>query len=340
MFGCRQISRNTPLTINSKRSVDMPSNVASRRDDDMSNRIDPDVLETVAQAFSSDFVVVPIACILPVKAIEKTAKSSHKYRQIAASIREIGLVEPPVVIQDVRDAGSYLLLDGHLRIEVLRDLGQIEVECLISTDDEAFTYNKRVNRLSPVQEQRMIAKAIERNVPRDKIARALDINVKSLVRKVQLLDGICEEAIGLLKDKICPMAVFDVLRKMSPMRQIETAELLINANNFSVNYASAILAGTPQAQLVDAQSPKRLKGMTAQAIARMERELARLQEAITSIQDSYGQDHLHLTVVKGYLRKLITNDRVARYLEQYQPELLIEFQKIAEMTSTLPSEAA
>jgi hypothetical protein len=36
----------------------------------------------------------------------------------------------------------------------------------------------------------------------------------------------------------------------------------------------------------------------------------------------------------------IANDRVARYLEQYQPELLIEFQKIAEMTSTLPSEAA
>ena len=139
--------------------------------------------------------------------------------------------------------------------------------------------------------------------------------------------------VGLLKDKICPMAVFDVLRKMNPMRQIETAELLINANNFSVSYASAILAGTPQAQLVDAQTPKRLKGMTAEAIARMERELTRLQEAIT--QDSYGQDHLHLTVVKGYLTKMIGNERVAKYLARYQPEFLGEFQKIAEMTSTL-----
>ncbi len=252
----------------------------------------------------------------------------------------MGLVEPPAVIRDSRDSQSYLLLDGHLRIEVLRDLGATEVECLISTDDEAFIYNKRISRLSPVQEQRMIAKAIERDVPRDKIARALDINVRSLTRKVQLLDGICEEAIGLLKDKICPMAVFDVLRKMSPMRQVETAELLINANNFSVSYASAILAGTPQAQLVDAQTPKRLKGMTAEAIARMERELTRLQEAITSIQDSYGQDHLHLTVVKGYLTKLIGNERIAKYLARYPPEFLSEFQKIAEMTSTLPSEAA
>ncbi|WP_370140688.1 hypothetical protein [Bradyrhizobium diazoefficiens] len=40
--------------------------------------------------------------------------------------------------------------------------------------------------------------------------------------------------------------------------------------------------------------------MTAEAIMRMERELSRLQEAISSIQDTYGQDHLHLTVVKRY----------------------------------------
>jgi len=144
----------------------------------MNKAIDPQLIEVVAQAFDSDFVIIPIASILPVKAIEKTVKSSHKYRQILASIREVGLVEPPAVIRDSRDSGSYLLLDGHLRIEALRDLGATEVECLISTDDEAFTYNKRISRLSPVQEQRMIAKAIERNVPRDKIARAASTRTK------------------------------------------------------------------------------------------------------------------------------------------------------------------
>jgi hypothetical protein len=96
----------------------------------MSKPVDPNALDTIAQAFGSDCVVVPIASILPVRAIEKTAKSSHKYRQIAA-IREIGLVEPPVVVPDTRDTNSCLLLDGHLRIEVLRDLGHTEVECLI-----------------------------------------------------------------------------------------------------------------------------------------------------------------------------------------------------------------
>src|SRR3977135_4231011 len=108
----------------------------------MSKPVDQNALPAVAQALGADCVVIPIASILPVKAIEKTAKSSHKYRQIAASIREIGLVEPPAVIQDSRDPNSYLLLDGHLRIEALRDLGQTEVECLVSTDGAPLIYNQ------------------------------------------------------------------------------------------------------------------------------------------------------------------------------------------------------
>jgi len=301
---------------------------------------EPGPIDTVTQGFDAICAVIPLNALLPVRAINQSVRASHKFRQIAASIAEIGLVEPPVVVRDGRDPKLYLLLDGHLRVEVLRDLGVAEVECLISRDDEAFTYNKRVNRLSAVQEQRMIAKAIERRVPKEKIAKALAINVRSIARKLQLLDGICGEVTVLLKDKFCPMAVFDILRKMRPLRQIEAAELMINANNYAVSYASAILTATPQSELVDAKTTKRLKGMTAEAIARMETELARLQAATTSIQDSYGEDHLHLTVAKAYLGKLIANERIARYLNQHHSELLGEFRKIAEMTSSLPSEAA
>lgn len=68
-----------------------------------------------------------------------------------------------------------------------------------------------------------------------------------------------------------------------------------------------------------------VKGISPEAIARMESELARIQEAITSIQETYGQDHLHLTVVKGYLAKLLGNARVVRYLMQRRPEFLTEF---------------
>jgi hypothetical protein len=287
----------------------------------------------VAFGFEAGCVRLPIATLLPVKALRSTVKMSAKYQQIAASIREIGLVEPPVV---ARSGGGFLILDGHIRIEILKDLGEGEVECLVSTDDEAFTYNKRISRLSAVQEHAMIVRAIGRGVPEDKIARALAINVSTIQRKSRLLDGICAEAASLLKDKQAPMALFEILKKMKPMRQIETAELLINANNYSVSYAAALLAGTPQAQLVNSDKPKKVKGVTPEAMARMEQELTRLQAQVSAVQDSYGREHLRLTVIKGYLGKLLGNPRVVRYLLQNRPAFLSEFQAIAEVKSTLP----
>lgn len=297
------------------------------------------MIKKVQLGFENDCVTIPVSDILPVRVLSKSIKSSRKYIQITASIREIGLVEPPVIARNGDASGGWLLLDGHVRIEVLKDLGQEQVECLVSTDDEAFTYNKRISRIAPIQEHRMILKAIERGVSEEKIAAALDLNPRSIQRKVKLLDGICPEAVAILKDKACTAAVFTHLRKMIALRQIEAAELMVNANNYSVAYISAILAGTPQAQLVDANKPKRIKGVTPQAVARMEKELARLQEGITQIQDTYGQDHLQLTVLRGYVAKLLGNARVLRYLMQTRPEFLSEFQTIAEMDTVVPAEA-
>lgn len=108
----------------------------------------------VALGFENDCITILVADILPVRVLSKSVKSSRKYIQIAASIREVGLVEPPVVVRNAGEGESWLLLDGHIRIEVLKGLGIEQVECLVSTDDEAFTYNKRISRLAPIQEHR------------------------------------------------------------------------------------------------------------------------------------------------------------------------------------------
>lgn len=294
----------------------------------------------VAAGFEKEFLTVPIAALLPTRSLRKTIRASQKYHTIAVTIREVGLVEPPAIARIPGNDEQFLLVDGHVRIAILKDMGVTEVECLVSHEDEAYTYNKRVSRLAAVQEHKMMLQAIEKGVPADVIAKKLDVNERTVRRKVRLLEGICPEAEDLLKDKPCPMAVFDILRRMVPLRQIEAAEFMVNANNYTVNYASAILAGTPHEQLVQTDKLKRVRGLTPEAMARMERELARLQEQITSIQDSYGPDHLQLTVAKGYVAKLLGNARVVRYLMHHQPEFLSEFQAIAEMTTTLPSEAA
>lgn len=263
-------------------------------------------------------------------------KISHKYLQIAKSIREIGLVEPPVVARDLAAPGRYLLLDGHLRVEILKDEGRTEVECIVSTDDEALTYNRNVNRLSSVQERAMIVRAIERGVPEAKIAAAMSLEVVSVQRRVKMLDGICQEVVAQLADKHCPLAVFDILRKMRPLRQMTAADLLVNHNNFSVAYASAILASTPQSEIV-AGAKAKPKGVSPAAMAQMERELAHLQAAVGSVQESFSQDNLHLMVAKGYLAKLLANPRVRRLLQSHYPDYLEQFKAISEITSTMPA---
>ena len=46
----------------------------------------------------------------------------------------------------------------------LKELGRECVSCLVSRDDEAYTYNKYINRLSAIQEHCMILKALQAGV--------------------------------------------------------------------------------------------------------------------------------------------------------------------------------
>jgi hypothetical protein len=202
---------------------------------------------------------------------------------------------------------------------------------LVSTDDEAFTYNKRVNRIAMIQEHRMILKAVERGVSEERIAKALNVDVQTIRRKRHLLDGICAEAAEILKDKHIAIQTFAELKKMAPLRQIEAAELMVAMNKYTIGYAKSLLAATPQAQLVESSKPKRVKGLTDEQVALMERESVNLEREFRIAEKSYGTDHLDLVLTNGYLGKLLGNVRVVRYLAQHHQDILNEFQRLAEM---------
>jgi ParB-like chromosome segregation protein Spo0J len=288
-------------------------------------------ISIVTMAFEGAEQRIAIADIQPLKIVSDVVKGTSKYTQIAASIRQVGVVEPPVVARDRGEPSKYLLLDGHSRIEVLKDMGEIDVVCLVSTDDEAFTYNKHVNRIAPIQEHRMILKAVERGVSQERIAKALNVDVQSIRRKRHLLDGICAEAAEILKDKHIAIHTFLELKKMMPLRQIEAAELMVAMNTYTISYARSLLAATPESQLVESTMPKRVKGLSKEQIALMEHESVNLEREFMIAEKSYGADHLDLIVTVGYLGKVIGNARVIRYLAQHHREILTEFQKIAGM---------
>jgi hypothetical protein len=78
-----------------------------------------------------------------------------------------------------------------------------------------------------------------------------------------------------------------------------------------------------------------VKGLTEDQMALMERESANLERELKMAEQSYGADHLDLVLAKGYLGKLLGNARVVRYLAQHHHEFLAEFQRIAELETTL-----
>ncbi|WP_106745420.1 plasmid partitioning protein RepB C-terminal domain-containing protein [Yoonia maritima] len=287
--------------------------------------------KTVAAAFEKELLTIPFDKIAPLYLVTPQKRASIKFKQIAASIHEIGLVEPIVVARDPHNPDQFTLLDGHLRHEVLKDQGNTDARCLVSTDDEAFTYNKRINRLATIQEHKMILRALSLGVPEARLASALNINIRTLKQKRQLLDGICDEAAELLKDKQVALTGFQILKKMKPLRQIEAAQLMVAMNKYTINYARSLLAATPESLLVSAATPKQIRGISREQLDLMERESANLEREVRLVEDSYGVDHLDLVLARGYITKLMGSDRVTRYLSVHHDAFLSAFERISEI---------
>ncbi len=290
-------------------------------------------MSEVVLGFIPETLSVPLERILPSRQTPAEIISSRKFKQIRASIEEVGLIEPLSVTPVQKKSDHHLLLDGHVRLLAIKDLGYTEAPCLVAKDDESYTYNSRINRLSTIQEHFMIRRAIERGVPKDRLARALSVDLRSMDKKITLLDGICPEAADLLKDRQFSADLSRVIRKMKPTRQIECVELMVSADNVTVSYAEALFVATPAEMLVDGKKPQKLRGLTQVQMLRMEREMANLQGQYKWVEQTYGQDMLNLVLARGYLVKILENKAIARHLKQRQPEVLEQFQSIIETTS-------
>lgn len=266
------------------------------------------------------------------KAILKSTIYTKKYRQIEASIRDIGIIEP-ISVSATNNKKQYILLDGHIRFEILKELGYTKIPCLLSVDDENYTYNKQINRLATIQEHYMIRRAIDQGVNEERLAKALNIDIKSIRTKVNLLNGICQEVINLLKNREISPNIFSILRKMKSIRQIECTELMLSLNNLTVTYAKALLMTTNPSQLL--LPPKQTKKIenSAEVIQKIENDRANLHLQYKAIEQSYAQDTLNLVLAIGYLTKLVANINVKNYLSKNHPDIFSGFEALIKTNS-------
>lgn len=275
--------------------------------------------------------------LLPSKKVPEGIMTSRKYKQIVSSIREIGLIEPLSVIQPDPARPEFLLLDGHLRMLALKEIGAVQAPCLLAKDDETYTYNHRINRLSTIQEHYMIRRTIERGVSKERLARAFNVNLSSINRRINLLDGICPEAIDRLKDQQFTPDLARVLRNMKAARQVDAVELMIASSTITVAHAEALLKATPPDQRTDVSPALKEKTAPLDQIVKLEKEMNQVQIQYKDAEQNYGSELLNLVVAKGYLTKLLANDAVKSFIERHEPDILEQFELV---TNTVSMEEA
>ena len=279
-------------------------------------------------SFDAHLRMVDLTKIVSSRAITPSLRASRKYRAIASSMQELGMVEPIVIYPVPNDPTTYLLLDGHLRLDILRAQGATNARCLVAKDDEAYTYNRRINPLSTIQEHRMIMKAIKDGVSEERIAAVLHIDLKTLRQKRDLLVGICPEAADLLKDKDISAGCFNVLRKMTALRQIEAAELMSTISNYSATLAKTILAASTTDQLAKPGARKAPRSLSPEQLAQLEQEMTSSQAGLAALKDTYGADRLELQVACRYLGTILENAPARKYLLAHHADLVRELEQI------------
>jgi RepB plasmid partitioning protein/ParB-like nuclease domain len=238
--------------------------------------------QKLRSAFQESMFTLPVASIIPRRATQTRTYKSVIFKQIHSSIKEIGLIEPLVVF--AQEGRGFLLLDGHLRLEVLKELGIGEVKCLLATEQEGY--------------------------------------------KTRMLDGICPEVVELLRNRNLSAVLFPILRRMKPIIQIATAELMVLRNDFTVSFAKTRLALTPTDLLIPSLTARQLRADSEAAQAILQEDTQTLVRNLKAVEESYGTDILALTVACAYIERLLSHVKIVRYMDRHHAGVLETVQSL------------
>lgn len=267
----------------------------------------------------SQGVDIPIVKLRPLR--DRTV-TKHAYQRILASVKAIGLIEPLVVYPD---GDGFVILDGVQRYRVLLELGIEIVPCVVGTQREAFTGNRMVNRVSPIQEYRMIEKSLE-ELDEQTIADTLGLATMGHRSNKTMLKQLHPDARAALDQGKILKACAKELTYVKPHRQREILSAMEGYKDYSIAFARALILKTPAGQ----REPRaRKRGPWDRSTQKRNDLLKKLAEAeqkhdfYSRLYKQYTVDLLRLAI---FARALLTNSRVRGYLDRHHPAIVVRFE--------------
>ncbi len=245
------------------------------------------------------------------------------YQKLLASIKTVGLIEPLCVYQE---GDQYFILDGYLRYKVCLELGVESLPCFVLPDKDAYTCNRYVNQLSPVQEARMLRKSLE---TLDESTVAKTFGLKTIRHRLdqRFLKELHPRVVKAYDKGRIIKTCAQGLTFVKPSRQLEILDAMEKNGDFSAAYVRTQIMKTP-ANLCRKRKKKNPWAESTQKKQELVEKLEQAEKRYDFYSGLYRQYVTDLLKMCIYVRKLVTNEKIRAYLQEHHAEILQRFEAI------------
>jgi len=185
-----------------------------------------------------------------------------------------------------------------------------------------------VNRLSPLQESRMIKKSLD-ELDEKTIAAALGIAHIAHRLNATLLKQLHPAIAAAFDAETINKACVLELTYVTPKRQEEILRTMENYKDYTVPFARSLVLKTPQhARAKNRTGMKNPWARSEQRKSDLLKKLADAEEKHDFYTTLYRQYSINLLKLVIYVRLLVTKERIAAYLRESHPDILATFQEI------------
>ena len=269
----------------------------------------------------SEGLDIPLIRLRPLR---ERKVSKREFNRILGSIKAVGLIEPLVVYPEGDD---YVILDGVQRYRALLELGVEVAPCILGRQREAFTGNRMVNRVSPVQEHRMIEKSLE-EVDEASIAAALGITTIGHRLKKALLKRLHPDVAAAFDQGQINRVCAREFTHVRPARQKEILDAMAGYKDYSTAFVRTLVVKTPPHQRDTGRRKNNPWDRSAQRRNNLLKQLADAEQKHDFYSHLYKQYTIDLLRMAIYVRMLINNTRVREYLQERHRAVVAQFEAI------------
>ena len=279
-------------------------------------------------AFDLDVVSVRLSNL-----IETNPRVNYRkllsYQSILASIKDVGILQP-ISIYPAKQKGKYKIIEGHLRYYALKELKEKEIDCIIAHDDERYTQEAKVNYINPIQRAKMFSQAFKSGVDIDRMAKALNIDKKKILLEIKASDGVDNRTREILKTAPVSTAVLRSLAKVKPIRQIQIAECMVNANNYTIHFATGLVMSSHSSLMYDEKPKKPKNYVSADLMSCMTKEQSNIQSKIKEIRIEYNKNICETKTLASFIESILSNNILNSFLKRNYEKIYHEFLRIVQ----------